>query len=178
MSDSSATVSCGCWDSRVRRWESALSGFLQWLVMALCIVIFVLVIVLVALRYLFNTTIVGANEAGVMLFIYTTALGAAVDVARSRHIIVDTFVNCLPARARRIVDGINLVIVTMLNAFLFKYSIDWVSAVGGSEHPVLHVPEGLVQVAMPLGCAFSVLFCVSRLVIMLTGNSEASKGAL
>ncbi|SDH74629.1 TRAP transporter small permease [Propionivibrio dicarboxylicus] len=162
----------------MRRWEGALSGVLQWLVMVLCIVIFVLVIVLVALRYLFNTTIVGANEAGVMLFIYTTALGGAVDIARSRHIIVDTFVNCLSARVRRIVDGTNLVIVGMLNAFLFKYSIDWVGAVGGSEHPVLHVPEGLVQVAMPIGCAFSVLFCVTRLVTMFASNSEENRGAL
>lgn len=160
----------------MRRFEKALSGFLQWLVMMLCMVIFILVIVLVALRYLFNTTIVGANEAAVMLFIYTTALGAAVDIARNRHIIVDTFVNCLSARVRRRVDGTNLVIVGVLNACLFKYSIDWVSAVGGSEHPVLHVSEGLVQLAMPVGCAFSVLFCVTRIAIMLTGSSEESRG--
>jgi TRAP-type mannitol/chloroaromatic compound transport system permease small subunit len=41
-------------------------------------VIFILVVMLVILRYLFNTTIVGGNEATVQLFIHTTALGAAV----------------------------------------------------------------------------------------------------
>ena len=155
-----------------------MSGFLQRLVMLLCIVIFALVITLVALRYIFNTTIVGANETAVMLFIYTTALGAAVDIARGRHIIVDTFVNYLSARSRRVVDVVDLAIVGVLNAFLFRYSIDWVSAVGGSEHPVLHVPEGIVQIAMPIGCAFSVLFCITRVVTMLVGSADEKRGGL
>ena len=134
--------------------------------------IFALVVLLVVLRYLFNSTIVGGNEATVMLFIYTTALGAAVDVARGKHIVVDVFVNFLPAGFRRRLDIVNLVIVGILNVFLFKYSIDWIAAVGGSENPVLHIPEGVVEVALPIGCALTILFCITRIAALIANPSE------
>lgn len=137
-------------------------------------IIFVLVTLLVILRYLFSTTIVGGNEATVQLFIYTTALGAAVEVARGKHIIVDSFVNYLPARLRRRLDIFNLALVGILHGFLLKYSIEWVRAVGGHEHAVTHLPEGLVQVAVPIGCALTVLFCVTRIVIKLADKSTAT----
>ncbi len=138
-------------------------------------IIFVLVILLVILRYIFSTTIVGGNEATVQLFIYTTALGAAVEVARGRHIIVDSFVNYLPAGPRHWLDIFNLALVGVLHGFLLKYSIDWVSAVGGNEDAVTHLPEGLVQIAMPIGCALTVLFCVTRIIVKLAAKSAATQ---
>src|SRR4030066_48666 len=95
----------------VKRLESLLDRMLEQLLTVTFMVIFVLVVLLVILRYIFSTTIVGGNEATVQLFIYTTALGAAVEVARGRHIIVESFVNYLPARLRRPLDILNLALV-------------------------------------------------------------------
>ena len=128
--------------------------------------IFVMVVLLVVLRYGFNSTIVGASEATVMLFIYTTALGAAVDIARRKHIRIEALIGLLPERFHRLVEMINLVLIGALHAFLFFYSLQWISMVGGSEDPVLHTPEGIVEVAIPIGCLLAVLFCVTRLVAM------------
>ncbi len=136
-------------------------------------IIFALVVLLVVLRYVFNTTIVGGNEVAVQLFIYTTALGAAVEIARGKHIIVDFFINYLPTGMRYWLDVFNLALVAVMYAFLFKYSIDWVSAVGGDEHPVTHIAEGVVQVAMPIGCALSVLFCITRIAVKLADKPVA-----
>lgn len=154
----------------VLRVETGLVRLLECLLSITFMGIFALVVLLVVMRYLFNSTVVGGNEATVMLFIYTTALGAAVDVARGKHIIVDTFVNYLPPVARYWLDIFNLVIVGVLNGFLMKYGIDWVTAVGTSEHPVLHIPEGIVQIALPIGCALTILFCFTRIVVMLVSN--------
>ena len=154
----------------MRRLEKRVTRLIEQLLTVTFMAIFALVVVLVVLRYVFNTTIVGGNEVTVMLFIFTTALGAAVDVARGKHIIVDTFVNMLPARVRRWLDVVNLAIIGTLNAFLLNYSIDWIAAVGGSENPVVHIPEGVVQIAMPIGCALTILFCATRIVSSLVGN--------
>ena len=70
----------------VQRLETLLRQLLEHLLTVTFMAIFALVVVLVVMRYLFNTTIVGGNEVTVMLFIFTTALGAAVDVARGKHI--------------------------------------------------------------------------------------------
>jgi TRAP-type C4-dicarboxylate transport system permease small subunit len=160
--------------SGAERLESLLSRILEHLLTVTFMVIFALVILLVILRYLFSTTIVGGNEVTVQLFIYTTALGAAVGVARSEHIIVDSFVNYLPARLRHWLEIFNLALVGVLHGFLLKYSIEWVSAVGGNEHAVTHLPEGLVQIAVPIGCALTVLFCVTRIIVKLADRSTAT----
>jgi len=160
--------------SVVKRLDLLLCRALEHLLTVTFMIIFVLVILLVILRYIFSTTIVGGNEVTVQLFIYTTALGAAVEVARGRHIIVDSLVNCLSARLRNRLDIFNLALVGVLNGFLLKYSIEWVRAVGGNEHAVTHLPEGLVQVAVPIGCALTVLFCVTRIIIKLADKSAAT----
>lgn len=143
---------------------------LEWLVTILFAVIFILVVLLVVLRYLFNSTIIGGNEATGMMFIYTTAIGAAVDLARDKHIIVDVFVNLLPKSARRWLDAFNLLVIAALNAFLFYYSLGWIAMVGDSEHPVLHISEGLVQAAIPVGCGLTVLFCLARVHTLVTAR--------
>lgn len=168
----SANSSCAG-QSLLLRLETFATRLVEHLLTATFMVIFALVVLLVVLRYVFNTTIVGGNEATVMMFIFTTALGAAVDVARGKHIIVDTFVNVLPPSIRRWLDVVNLAIIGILNIFLLRYSIDWISAVGGSENPVLHIPEGVVQIAMPIGCGLTILFCVTRIVSSLACRSAA-----
>lgn len=164
-----------CMGNPLLRLEKMLVGGLEYLLTGIFMGIFLLVVLLVVLRYIFNSTIIGGNEATVMLFIYTTSLGAAVEIARGKHIIVDTFINYLPQGMRRWLDMLNLVIVGVLHACLLKYSIDWVSAVGGSEHPVMHIPEGAIQIAMPIGCALAVLFCITRIVFMLAAKTAATE---
>ncbi len=150
----------------VLRLEEVLVRTLRALLTAIFAFIFVLVVVLVVLRYGFNATIVGGSEAAVMLFIYTTALGAAVDIARGKHIRIDSLIGLLPARGRRWVEMLDVVLIGGLHVFLFIYSLDWISVVGGSRDPVLHTPEALVEVAIPIGCLFAVLFCLTRLVAL------------
>jgi len=158
----------------VMLFESRICRALDHLLTVTFMVIFILVTLLVVLRYLFSTTIVGGNEVSVQLFIYTTALGAAVGVARGDHIIVDTFVNFLPVRMRHWMNIFSLALVGLLNVFLLKHSIGWVSAVGGNEHPVTHLPEGLIQIAVPIGCSLAILFCVTRIIIKLADRSTAN----
>lgn len=161
--------------NRVLSLEARISRILEQLLTATFMLIFALVVLLVLLRYVFNTTIVGGNEATVMLFIWTTALGAAVDLARGKHILVDAFVNYLPTGIRRWLDVVNLSIIGVLNAYLLKYGIDWITTVGGSEHPVLHVPEAVVEIALPIGCGLTILFCITRIISILIVKPAAAE---
>ncbi len=150
----------------VFRLEHVLAQGLTALLTALFALVFALVVLLVVLRYGFNRTIVGGSEATVILFIYTTALGASVDIARGKHIRIDSLIGLLPERARNWVEMLDLVLIGTLHAFLFFYSLEWIRVVGGSEDPVLHIPDGAAEVAIPIGCAFAVLFCITRLVAL------------
>nr|WP_321454713.1 TRAP transporter small permease [uncultured Cohaesibacter sp.] len=155
--------------------EKLLMQLLTWLLTALFGLIFVLIVILVIMRYGFNTTIVGGSEATVMMFIYTTALGAAVDIARGKHIRIDALIDSLPAGVKIWLEGINLILIGILNAMLLYFSTQWIAVVGNSEDPVLHIAEGLIEVAIPIGCAFAILFCITRLIsLVMTPTPETS----
>ena len=69
---------------------------------------FAMVIVLVVLRYLFSTTIIGGNEGTVVAFIFTTALGASIAIARDEHIAIDYFTDKMPPQARHALMQVRL----------------------------------------------------------------------
>ena len=148
------------------RIEALLVRALTVLLTVLFGIIFVLVTLLVIMRYGFNSTIVGGAEATVYLFIYTTALGTSVDIARGKHIRIDSLIGLLPETPRRYIEMLNLVLIGILNAFLFVYAIEWIRVVGNSKDPILHVPEAVVEIAVPIGCLFAVFFCFTRLIAL------------
>lgn len=153
-------------DDRLNRAERLLARVLEGLVSACFLVLAILVVTLVVLRYVFNTTIIGGNEITGYLFIYTTALGAAVSLARGQHIRIGVFVDALPRRAGLLVDAVALLLILVLHAGLLWLSSDWIAAVGGFSFPVIQIPQGVVQAAIPIGCGAVVLFCLTRLAAL------------
>jgi TRAP-type C4-dicarboxylate transport system permease small subunit len=121
------------------------------------LVITLATIILVVLRYFFQTTIVGGQEFAVYCFIYTTALGAAVLLYRGEHIAVEVFQDLLPPVFRRGLQRINLLLVALLNGALVVLSVPWIRSIGDFPSPVLRIPQGIVLVGLPLGCGLAML---------------------
>lgn len=116
----------------------------------------------VTLRYGFNWGILGGNELMEFLFIYTTALGAAVAVRRKQHININCFIEALPKALYRFVDAFGWLSVAFLNGVLIWTSISWIRQVGGNESPVMRIPEWTVQISIPIGCGLVILYCLSN----------------
>jgi TRAP-type C4-dicarboxylate transport system permease small subunit len=156
----------------IERWASRI---LEVVVTLFFFGMVVLTILLVVLRYVFTTTIVGGNEATQFLFIYTTALGAAISLGKQQHIRIYTFVEKLPARGRQIVNIINSMLIIALHVYLFILSLRWISQVGYFESPVLTIPQGIVQICIPLSCIFVVLFSIRHIlseVLQIGGKAQ------
>ncbi len=155
---------------RLTALERALTRGLEAIVTIFFLILAVLVVALVVLRYAFNTTIIGGNEVTAYLFIYTTALGAAVSVSSGQHIRIGVFVARLAPAARRLVEAAAVALVLALHASLLWLSSEWIGSVGGFEFPVVHIPQGIVQAAIPFGCGFVILFCLIRLIGLAFGR--------
>ncbi len=153
--------------------ERVLTRGLEGLITAAFAVLALLVVTLVVLRYAFNTTIIGGNEVTAYLFIYTTALGAAVSVSNGQHIRIGVFVDRLAPATRRLAEMVVVSLVLALHAGLLWLSSEWIGSVGGFEFPVVHIPQGIVQAALPIGCGFVVLFCLVRLIALALGRPVA-----
>ena len=144
-----------------------LSKFLEAAITIFFFVILTLTIVLVVLRYGFNETIIGGNEMMEYLFIYTTAVGAAVALGRREHIKITWFIDKLSRRPRRIVDVIGFLSIAFINAVMIFYSIPWIRTVGDFESPVLRLPNRTIQLIVPIGCGLVILYCLYHILLAI-----------
>lgn len=133
-------------------------------------VILMLTIIQVFLRYVFNSSLLGASETMEVLFIYTTALGAAAALRRRQHININYVEALLPTLVRRVVDVLAHLLVAFLNGVMIYYSINWIGMVGSNESPVMRIPEWIFQVSIPIGCGLVVFYCLVNIALTINGK--------
>jgi len=152
-----------------------LSKFLEAAITVFFFVILMLTIVLVILRYGFNEAIIGGNEVMEYLFIYTTAIGAAVALGRREHIKISWFVDKLSMSTRRIVDIAGFLLIGFINAVMIYYSMNWIRTVGSFQSPVLRLPNRMIQIIVPIGCGLVILYCLYHILNMIIPTGGSSK---
>ena len=149
----------------IQRFQRILVIILDSVITFFFSIIFMLTVLLVVLRYVFNTAIIGGNEAMEYLFIYTTAIGAASALARREHIKITYFVDKVPRAVRRAVDVLGLILTGFINGVMIWYGIPWIQSVGSFESPVLRIPNMVVQASIPIGCGLVIICCLCLMVM-------------
>lgn len=150
----------------LRAFERRLTAVLEAVLAAGLLGMFLVVVLLVALRYAFQSGLVGANETATVVFVYLSSLGAAVAVGRQEHIRVDLLSARLGKRGRLALEVCNLGMVAILNAVLAATSVAWIDATGQTLMPVTQMPRYLLQASVPLGCGLATLYCTIKLITL------------
>jgi len=135
----------------------------------------VLIILLVVMRYVFNSTIVGGYETLRFAFIYTTFLGAAVLVSRGEHIGMDIIVKHFPDTARQSVKAVEQSLIAALHVYLLVISIHWIQVTGGFPSAELKLPMKFIQISLPVACGLTALYALNRMVGYLVPNKKEDK---
>ena len=158
----------------IARLDRAIINTAEVAIVVALIVIFALVNLLVVLRYVFGSTIVGGNEFIVVLFIYTTAIGAAVAVSRKEHIAINFLVDRLPVGSRKILEIFGFALIALINAVMVWYSLTiWIPLTGRFILPALQLPQGYAQAAVPIGCGLVALSSLLHMALLLAGKEGA-----
>ena len=142
------------------RIEHGLTRTLEAISASLLFLMAAVVLTLVVLRYVFGMGIVGANETVTILFVYTTALGAAAAIGKREHIAIPFLVDKLGAGGRRMAEIAGLLAVGLLNAVMLVYSFRWIELTGDYIMPATALPRGALQAAVPLGCGLALVYCL------------------
>ena len=156
----------------MKKFETTLVRLLEVSCGICFVIMFTLVVTQVALRYGFNESIGGANELATILFAYTSALGIAIGIARRDHMAISWFTVRLGPTPKKIIDVTGLVLLALLNAVIFWYSIRWIDITGERMISVLQVPRWTAQIAIPIGTGASVVFCLIKLWLGYKGDEE------
>ena len=157
--------------NRLLQIEQAITKLLIVILSFLFLCIVMLVITLVILRYGFNTTIVGGNEIIVILFIYTSAIGAAVIIGKKEHIAITYFIDKTPPHINRLINIINLLLVAILNSVIIMYSIPWIKKTGGYLTATLGIQQIYLQLIVPISCSIAILYCLFQIIFLLNNEN-------
>lgn len=157
------------------RFEQSMTRFLEILITIVFFIILCITNILVILRYGFNSSIMGGNEAMVYLFIYTTALGAAVSIDRGDHISISYLVDKVQGKFKTLLNIIKYVIIGVVNAVMLWYSLPWIHSTGSFKAPTLQIPMWIVQIIIPLGCALAIIYCFIHVIRQFIGRSNDGK---
>ena len=142
------------------RAKKVLDWVLNGLVGATFFGIAVLIIVLVILRYFFNSSVPGGNELLRFAFIYTTFIGAAVLVGRREHIAINIIIRKFPGPIRRAFDVLVHLLIVALHVYLLVLSFRWISVTGNNLAEELKFSLKYVQIALPIGCGLASIYAV------------------
>jgi TRAP-type C4-dicarboxylate transport system permease small subunit len=157
--------------------EQVVSHVLEMIVTFFFFIILSITIILVIMRYGFNAAIIGGNETMNYLFIYTTALGAAVSIGNSEHIKITFLVDKLKSRSRKFVNIINYLFIAFINGVMVWYSLPWIRSTGYFESPVLRIPNWIVQISIPIGCILVILYCLNHMILEILYDGSTPAGS-
>ena len=154
--------------------ERFLDRALEVLVVLCFVTILGIVITLCGLRYVFNTSITGANELITVLFVYTTAIGAALAIGRREDISIVAIIDRLDIRRRRWADIFGLLSLAALNIAVCAYGLVWIDTTGNFLMPSTELPRVVAQFSIPLGSGLSVLYSIFALRRLFVENPPES----
>ena len=154
----------------VRGFERRLTSVLEAFLSAGMLGVFLVIVVLVVMRYLFRSGLVGANEIATVAFAYLSSIGAAVAVGRKEHIRVDLLSRKVSARGRKALAIASLSVVGILNLVIAVTSLTWIATTGYTPMPASQIPRIMAQACVPLGCGLATLYCCTRIAAILRGE--------
>ncbi|MFT4640470.1 MAG: C4-dicarboxylate transporter DctQ subunit [Verrucomicrobiales bacterium] len=155
----------------MKRAERILANLLEGLLAAAFLVIFALVVIQVVLRYVFNSSIPGANEVIIILFVYTTAIGGAIAAGRSEHIALTFAIDKLSPPASKAMDVLGLALVALINAVMVWHSLHWIGITGDYLMPSTGLPRMIAQASIPIGCGLATVYCAVKAIILSRASS-------
>ena len=139
------------------RFEQVLVAGNRTVIFLMMVVMATLVFVNVITRYVFNFSIIWAEEVSQYLMIWIAYLGAGLALRQGRHVAIEMFQDRLRAplgRAlRAAIAGMILVFLAVLTVLGFQFvAFAWVQ-----ETPVLPISLGIPYLAVPIGAMLFVL---------------------
>ncbi len=135
-----------------------LSGFF------LCITVSV-VIVNVALRYLFHGGLFWAEEVATTSFIWSVFIGSAAAYRYKMHIGIDFITRLGPASFRKLIKVVIDSLMLVINGYIVYLTILFIQANSLKRTPVLDIPAFYVNLALCVGFAMMTAYALSFLYL-------------
>jgi TRAP-type C4-dicarboxylate transport system permease small subunit len=123
----------------------------RWIVIAMMAVMVLLVFMNVVSRYIFNHSIIWAEEVSQYLMVWVAFLGAGLALRQGRHVAIEMLQDRLPSKARRMTRHLVALLLILFMGILIVLGFQFVHFAWDQETPVLNIPQGIPYLAVPIG---------------------------
>jgi TRAP-type C4-dicarboxylate transport system permease small subunit len=126
-------------------------------------------------RYVLNMPLSWSEECVRYLFVWTTFLGAPVGIKRGGHASFDILPKKLPDKYQKPYRTILYLLTMIIYGTFVVVGFPFALRNMNQSTPALHIPYGLVSLAVPVGGVIGIIFCLNELVSLyqMEKGSEA-----
>ncbi|MEO9959687.1 MAG: TRAP transporter small permease [Nisaea sp.] len=115
-----------------------------------------------AVRDLLSGVVVTADEVPGLLLVWVAFLGAYLAMRREGHIAFDMVLERLPRLGRRIVDGINTLLISGFLVMLGWQSVRMIRISGATEIETAEIAQGWFMLILPIAAALMLIAVIRR----------------
>ena len=123
-----------------------------------------MVILSVALRYLFKVSFVLLEELILFSFVATTFLGTALCVKNNENIRIDNILKAMPLKLQQSITIILDLLVILLQVILIKTSNNWITIVGNVITPGFQIQLKYLYTLLPLSAGLVIFYQIMEVV--------------
>jgi TRAP-type C4-dicarboxylate transport system permease small subunit len=143
--------------------KGILANAVEWVCMALMVVLSVDLLLGVFSRYVLVRTFTWYDEIARGCFVWLTFLGAAVGVKRQAHFRLHLIVDRLPPRLAQTTAAFTLLVVIAFAGVLIQQGLVFLELGRFQQTPVMGLPKTWIYSAIPIGGALMILYSLAPL---------------
>lgn len=107
-------------------------------------------------RYVFFHSLPWSEEFSRYCLVWLTYIGGSLGLKKGIHVAIEVCINHLPCKTRKIFKKVNYIFMLILLIILLTYGIDLSLKNMSQLSPSMHIPIGIVYLAVPVGSLFSI----------------------
>jgi TRAP-type C4-dicarboxylate transport system permease small subunit len=135
----------------------------DWLLIALFVLIFALVLAQVVFRYVLNDPLVWSEELARLAFVWVAMLTWGLGARRRSHIAVTFIPDMLPRTPRLLLAMLVQGLIIVFCAILAWHGMTLTARNTDMSLVTLDIPYAIVYIVVPLGAAIVVLYCLAEI---------------
>ncbi|WP_394266394.1 TRAP transporter small permease [Anaerotignum sp.] len=134
----------------------------------------IITLVAVFFRYVLNHPIIWSEEAARYLMVWGICIGISIATEKKAHLGIDILVSFAPEKARRILEILSGILLTLIYIVMSILSIQFVGMAinTGNVSPLLRIPFWMIYLALPLGFILSTIRSIQVLIKIVKGTEE------
>ncbi len=137
---------------------------LGFLVKVLGIALIITVALQIFSRYIPFITVVWTEELSRLLFVWYAMFSVAVAYIEDKHLSLDIFYEKLGAKAKKFLDGLELVLTMVVSVTITVKGYQLLDTVRIQTSPILRLSMGVFYAAIPAGFTFITIFSLLKVI--------------